>query len=311
MEFSLTPLGISAAQPAFGRHLSAHVLHAGNEIFLIDCGEGTQFQLNAFGIKRGRIRHIFISHLHGDHFYGLIGLLTSLGMNDREEPVSVYSPPGLENMIRVQFLGTGTEMPFPLHFLTLDAAGPQPVLETKHLEIRSFPLEHRTPTLGFLFREKQIPLNIIPEAIGRYRLDFDQIHAVKNGEDIVLNDGRRIPNGEVTLPPYRRRSFAYCSDTVFMEEMAEEIKGVDLLYHESTFLEKDAETAALTFHSTAAQAARIARLAGVGTLVLGHFSARYPDPAVFLDEAKIVFPNAVLAEEGKTIEIPLSRISTT
>jgi len=307
MEFSLIPLGISAAQPAFGRHLSAYVLHAGNDIFLIDCGEGTQFQLNAFGIKRSRIRHIFISHLHGDHFYGLIGLLTSLGMNDREDPVTVYSPPGLEEMIRIQFRGTGTEMPFPLHFVTLDAAGPQLVLETKHVEVRSFPLAHRTPTLGFLFREKQIPLNIIPEAIERYQLTFDQIRAAKRGEDIALEDGRRIPNAELTLPPYRRRSFAYCSDTVFLEEIAQEVKAVDLLYHESTFLEKDADTAALTFHSTAAQAARIALLAGVGTLVLGHFSARYPDANVFLEEAKTVFPNTILAEEGSPIEIPLLR----
>ena len=309
MEFSFTPLGISAAQPAFGRHLAAHILSAGNETFLIDCGDGTQFQLQEYGVKRGRIRNIFISHLHGDHCYGLIGLLTSLGMNDRKDPVTVFSPSGLETMIRVQFEVTGTELPFPLVFSPLTADGLRLVFESEFLEVWSFPLEHRTPTLGFLFREKQIPLNIIPEAIERYGLNFEQIRAVKKGEDLALPGGQRVLNRELTLPPYRRRSFAYCSDTVYKEGIAAYVRNVDLLYHESTFLETDAETAALTFHSTAAQAARVARLANAGTLVLGHFSARYPDASVFLAEALEVFPNAVLAKEGKAIDLPLVRVN--
>ena len=307
MEFSFTPLGVSAAQPAYGRHLAAHVLAAGPESFLLDCGEGTQFQLNTHSIKRGRIRHVFISHLHGDHFFGLIGLLTSLGMNDRKETLTVYSPPGLEEMIEVQFRISQTALPFPLVFRPLIAGGLHKLLETDQLEVFSFPLVHRTPTLGFLFREKQIPLNILPEAIERYQLTFEQIRAVKRGEDLRLVDGRLIPNREMTLPPYRPRSFAYCSDTAYAEEIVAAIRGVDLLYHESTFLEEDVETAALTFHSTAAQAAEIARLAAVGTLVIGHFSARYPDATVLLEEARRVFPKTVLAVEGTSVDVPLSR----
>ena len=307
MEFSFTPLGVSAAQPAYGRHLAAHVLAAGPESFLLDCGEGTQFQLNTHSIKRGRIRHVFISHLHGDHFFGLIGLLTSLGMNDRKETLTVYSPPGLEEMIEVQFRISQTALPFPLVFRPLIAGGLHKLLETDQLEVFSFPLVHRTPTLGFLFREKQIPLNILPEAIERYQLTFEQIRAVKRGEDLRLADGRLIPNREMTLPPYRPRSFAYCSDTAYAEEIVAAIRGVDLLYHESTFLEEDVETAALTFHSTAAQAAEIARLAAVGTLVIGHFSARYPDATVLLEEARRVFPKTVLAVEGTSVDVPLSR----
>ena len=307
MEFSFTPLGVSAAQPAYGRHLAAHVLAAGPESFLLDCGEGTQFQLNTHSIKRGRIRHVFISHLHGDHFFGLIGLLTSLGMNDRKETLTVYSPPGLEEMIEVQFRISQTALPFPLVFRPLIAGGLHKLLETDQFEVFSFPLVHRTPTLGFLFREKQIPLNILPEAIERYQLTFEQIRAVKRGEDLRLVDGRLIPNREMTLPPYRPRSFAYCSDTAYAEEIVAAIRGVDLLYHESTFLEEDAETAALTFHSTAAQAAEIARLAAVGTLVIGHFSARYPDATVLLEEARRVFPKTDLAVEGTSVDVPLSR----
>ncbi len=310
MEFTFTPLGVSAAQPAYGRHLAAHILSVGPESFLLDCGEGTQFQFNSHGIKRNRIGHVFISHLHGDHFFGLIGLLNSLGMNDRKEPLRVYAPPGLEEIIEVQFRITQSGLPFPLHFQALDPSLVEKILETEHVEVHSFPLAHRTPTLGFLFREKQIPLNIIPDAIDRYGLTFEQIRAVKAGEELRLPDGRLIPNTELTLPPYRPRSFAYCSDTAYKEDLVPVLKGVDLLYHESTFLEKDAEMAAITLHSTAAQAARIAKLAGAGTLLLGHYSARYPDAGVFLEEAKPIFPNTLLSEEGKAVEIPLIRTTS-
>jgi ribonuclease Z len=308
MEFSFTPLGLSAAQPAYGRHLAAHILSLGAESFLIDCGEGTQFQMSAFGVKRGRLSRVFISHLHGDHFFGLIGLLTSLGMNDRRAPLYIYAPPGLEAMIRFQMETTNTGLPFDLHFQALQAeAGLLLIWETERLEAYSFPLEHRAPTTGFLFREKAHPLNIIPEAIEEYGISFEQIRAVKRGEDLTLADGRVVPNEQLTLPPFRPRSFAYCSDTAFSERSAEFVRGVDLLYHESTFLEQDADLAAETFHSTAAQAARVAQLAGAKTLVLGHFSARYPDDRVFLEEAVKVFPNAILGKEGEKIEIPLSR----
>jgi ribonuclease Z len=307
MEFSFTPLGISAAQPAYGRGLAAHVFRAEPELYLIDCGEGTQFQLNKYGIKRHRIGHIFISHLHGDHFFGLIGLLTSMGMNDRREPLTVHAPPGLEQLIRFQLEVTGTDLSYPLSFHELRTDGLHRILETRRLEVFSFPLHHRTPTAGFLFREKPVPRNIRPEVIDQYTLDFEQIREIKAGADLELPDGRLVSNRELTLPPYRQRSLAYCSDTAYFEEMIPHMRGVDLLYHESTFREEDAELAAQTFHSTARQAAQIAQQAGVGQLLLGHFSARYPDARVLLEEARAVFPAAQLAEEGREVVIPPAR----
>ncbi|MCB9284537.1 MAG: ribonuclease Z [Lewinellaceae bacterium] len=309
MEFSFTPLGVSAAQPAYGRHLAGHVLSAGNELFLLDCGEGTQFQFNRYGVKRNRIRHIFISHLHGDHFFGLIGLLTSMGMNDRQEPLTVYSPPGLEQIIRLQLQWSGTQLPYALTFLPVDSSRRYRILETNHLEVDAFPLDHRTPCAGFLFREKPIPLNIIPEVIEQYGLSFEQIREIKEGAGLVLPDGQVVANRELTLAPYRPRSFAYCSDTAFSEAVAGYVEGVDLLYHESTFLEEDAGLAAQTWHSTARQAAEVARLAGAAMLVIGHYSARYPDVSVLLQEAGEVFRPVVRGEEGVAVSVPLVRIS--
>jgi ribonuclease Z len=307
MDFSFVSLGVSAAQPAYGRHLAAHVLCIEPELFLIDCGEGTQFQLNAFGVKRHRIRHIFISHLHGDHFFGLIGLLTSMGMNDRTEPLSIHAPAGLEEMIGLQLRLTGSVLPFEITYHPLTFSGMKCILETKRLEVFSFPLDHRTPACGFLFREKPLPLNIIPEKIAEYGLAFEQIREVKNGRDLELPGGQVIPNRELTLPPYKPRSFAYCSDTAYSAAIAPFIRGVDLLYHESTFMERDAELAALTWHSTSVQAARIALLAEAGQLVIGHFSARYYELQELLDEAREIFPRTILAEEGVAVHLPLVR----
>lgn len=306
MDFSFTSLGVSAAQPAYGRHLAAHVLCIEPELFLIDCGEGTQLQLNAFGVKRHRFRHIFISHLHGDHFFGLIGLLTSMGMNDRREPLSIHAPADLEEMITLQLRLTGSVLPFDISFHPLTFGGMRCILETERLEVCSFPLDHRTPACGFLFREKPLPLNIIPEKIAEYGLTFEQIRAVKSGSDLELPAGM-IPNRELTLPPYKPRSFAYCSDTAYSEAIVPYIRGVDLLYHESTFMDRDAELAALTWHSTAVQAARIALQAEAGQLVIGHFSARYYELQELLDEAREVFPRTILAEEGAAVHLPLVR----
>lgn len=306
MDFSFTSLGVSAAQPAYGRHLAAHVLCIEPELFLIDCGEGTQLQLNAFGVKRHRFRHIFISHLHGDHFFGLIGLLTSMGMNDRREPLSIHAPADLEEMITLQLRLTGSVLPFDISFHPLTFGGMRCIVETERLEVCSFPLDHRTPACGFLFREKPLPLNIIPEKIAEYGLTFEQIRAVKSGSDLELPAGM-IPNRELTLPPYKPRSFAYCSDTAYSEAIVPYIRGVDLLYHESTFMDRDAELAALTWHSTAVQAARIALQAEAGQLVIGHFSARYYELQELLDEAREVFPRTILAEEGAAVHLPLVR----
>lgn len=230
-----------------------------------------------------------------------------MGMSGREEPLTVFAHPDLEEMIGLQMRITGTRLPYELSFQHLAFEGLTLILETARTQVFSFPLDHRTPTAGFLFKEKPIPLNILPEAIERYGLSFEQIRKVKAGEDLIMPDGRVVSNGELTLPPYQPRSFAYCSDTAYVASLAEMVGGVDLLYHESTFLDQDADLAAQTWHSTALQAARLAEKAGAGTLILGHFSARYPDAQVLLDEARTLFPQAVLAEEGCPVNVLLKR----
>lgn len=307
MTFELTPLGISAAHPAFGRHPSGYYLNIQEQLFLIDCGEGIQMQLDNFGMKRGRLYHIFITHLHGDHFFGLIGLLTSLAMNGRTEPITVYSPSGLEEMIQVQLRVMGMSMPYRLTFVAVPTSTTTRLLENEELWVDAFPLKHRIPTVGYRFEEKPFQRNIRPEKIEEYQLSFEQIRAIKKGADLFLEDGRQVPNSDLTLSPPNPRSFAYCSDTVFDPDLLPYVHGVSLLYHESTFC-KDHETrAAETMHSTAEQAASIAQAAQVQYLMLGHFSSRYESLTPFLQEAQPIFEQTHLAEEGRPFSLPFRR----
>ena len=306
MRFELTLLGTNSALPAFGRFPSSQALNVQENHYLIDCGEGAQIRMSEFGVRRSRIRQVFISHLHGDHVYGLTGFLSSLALLGREEPMDIYSPPGLEEAIRVFLKHTGG-LSFPLRFTEIDTGRHQLIFEDGIIEAYSLPLVHRVPTSGFLFREKERPRNMRPEKIEAYHIPYRDIPAIKSGADYVLPNGRRVPNEELTLPPPAPRSYAYCSDTAFHEPLASMARGVNLLYHESTFCEDLREQAPLTGHSTARQAAEIARLAGAGKLILGHYSSRYKSLETFLREAREVFPNTELGLDGKVFEVPLER----
>jgi ribonuclease Z len=307
MHFELTVLGCNSALPAHGRHPSAHIFNGREELFLIDCGEATQIQLRRYHIRANRIRRILISHLHGDHFFGLIGLLTSLSLNGRNKAMTIFSPSGLEEIIRLQLSASQTELSFPLEFVEIRTEENYRLFETKHLEVFTFPLIHRIPTCGFLFREKPLLLNVDSQKLKAFQVPVDQIKALKEGKDFITPEGKRIPNRTFTLPRYISRSFAYCSDTLYTESILPYIKEVDLLYHEATFGNDKRQEVENTLHSTAAQAAMIARKAGARKLIIGHFSSRYRDLSPLLSQARAVFPNTFLAEEGKTFDLPLRR----
>ncbi|MFN7115280.1 MAG: ribonuclease Z [Saprospiraceae bacterium] len=308
MRFELTLLGTGAALPMPGRFTSAQVLNVNDRLYLIDCGEGTQMRLTEFQIRRSKIGQIFISHLHGDHFYGLMGLLTSFALNDRTQPLDIFSPPGLEEIIRVMlhYQGSGLS-PYPIHFHIVDTAQYQLIFEDNQVEVYSIPLQHRIPTSGYLFREKPRLRNILPEKIKEYNIPFPAIKKIKEGADFLLPDGRVIANVELTAAPVNPRAYAYCSDTMYAPEIIPYIKGVDLLYHEATFLHEDANIALENSHSTTLQAATIAREAQAIQLVIGHFSSRYKDASLFVQEARTIFPATVGGEDGMVLEVPFRR----
>jgi ribonuclease Z len=305
VSFELTILGSSSALPTSRRFPTAHLLKVDERFFLIDCGEGTQMQLRRFGLNPGRIQHIFISHLHGDHIFGLFGLLSSLGMMGRKVALNLYGPENLESMLREHFRFFGAP-PFELLF-HLPAGEGEVIYEDNRLTVLPIPLKHRTPTFGYLFREKKKPLNVRKDRIEMYGLGIADLVKVKQGEDHITPGGKRIPNAELTLPPYHQRSYAYLSDTAYDPGLAESIRGVDLLFHEATFSRKDQDLARDTLHSTAEQAARVAREAGAARLLIGHFSTRYRDPALLVEEAREVFPNTDGVNDGDVFSLPPRR----
>ncbi|MBK6993544.1 MAG: ribonuclease Z [Lewinellaceae bacterium] len=299
----LTILGNSSGGPFHGRHYTAQVLQVENQTYLIDCGEGTQMQIFKYRIKVDACKQIFISHLHGDHVFGLIGLITNWSHRKRSEPLHIFSPPGLQELIETTIRVCGIRLSYVIEFQEVDATISAKVFETPKLEVWTIPLHHRSPTSGWLFREKPKPRNIRPEKIEEYSIPFVAIPAIKAGGDFELPDGSRVPNAELTLDPPSPVSYAFCSDTAFSEPVAEIVRGVDLLYHEATFINENAQEAVISFHSTAAQAAEIARRAGVKRLILGHISGRYADTAQHLIEARAVFEQVEIAEEGKKWDV--------
>ena len=303
MGFELKILGANSAKPAYNRNQTSQLLTVQNELFLIDCGEGTQLQLSHYKIKVSRIKHIFISHLHGDHFFGLIGLISTMHLQRRATPLNLYGPPGLAEIITMQLKVSGTVLSYPLHFNEINPEKSCRVFENDKITIQTIPLIHRIPCVGFLFREKIKPRRIIKEKIQKEFYLVDMVR-LKNGEDIMdENDSVIYKNTDYTLPPKKSRSYAYCSDTRYHEGIISHIKGVDLLYHEATFLSDREQRAEETFHATARQAALIAKKAEVGQLLIGHYSSRYRDITPFEAEAKQVFDNTILAIEGETIYI--------
>ncbi len=292
-------LGNGSGGPFQGRHYSAHVLHNRRHYFLIDCGEGTQEQLHRYRVPVDKINQIFITHLHGDHVFGLFGLLTSYALKNRERPIQLFSPPGLKALICEVARYCSLRFPYPLNFVEVNPDKSDKVFENSALEVWTVPLHHGTPCTGWLFREKPRPLNIRPEAIAHYHLSYDQIRAIKSGQDLLLNNGTLVPNAKLTLPPKPLLSYAYCSDTAPSDAVAEAVHGVSLLYHEATFTDEHSEEAAFAKHATARQAAAIAKAAQAHQLLLGHFSGRYSDIEQHLREAQEIFPNTIAACEGE------------
>ena len=303
MAFSVTILGSSSALPTTDRHLTAHLLNVDERFFLIDCGEGTQLQLKKYKAKFSRLNHIFITHLHGDHVFGLPGLISTLNLLGRKTDLHIYAHPHLEKILS-QFLSFFyNQLNFSLIYHPLKLSSYDLLFEDDKLEISSLPLNHRIPTCGFVFREKQRLRNIQKEMIGYYKIPIREIANIKKGEDFITEEGIVIPNSKLTHDPETSKSYAFCSDTAYHDNIIPYIKEVDLLYHEATFSDADRERAIETFHSTASDAAKIAQLANAKKLIIGHFSARYKDVTPLRLEAQKIFRNTETAEDGMQIDL--------
>ena len=297
--FEVLILGNSSATPIYGRHPTSQVLNVNEQLFLIDCGEGTQMQLSRYGIKASRINHIFISHLHGDHYLGLTGLLSSQHLVGRQSELHLYGPAALKEILDIQFKHANTSLRYPLVFHPTDPAQETLLFENTSLSVRTFPLRHRIPCTGFRFDEKARTATLRKDLVERLNIPVSHLRSLKKGIDYVSADGTIYAAKDLTFPSPASRSYAYCSDTVVHDEYLQAIQGVDLLYHESTFLHDRVDRAKETFHSTCLEAAQVAQSVGAKKLLLGHFSARYKDLQPFLDESRAVFPHSDLSEEGK------------
>ena len=306
----LTILGFNSAIPTIRTNPTSQLLRCGNENFLIDCGEGTQVQLRKAKVKFTSINNIFISHLHGDHVFGLIGLISSFHLLGRTEPLYIYGPRGIKKLIETQLLLTESINYFEINFIELTSQESELIYEDNKMSVWTIPLNHRIYTNGFLFKEKVKPRKLNMDLINLYpEIQTCDYHNLKLGKDFISEKGEIIKNEFLTLPPKHSFSYAFCSDTTFIPHIISQIKGTDVLYHEATFLDDLKELASKTGHTTAYQAAQIAKAAKVKLLILGHFSNRYTDLSVFKEEAEKVYPNTIIPEELFTLdfnELPLS-----
>jgi ribonuclease Z len=298
---AVTILGNNSALPAFDRHPTAQVVTMEDQIFLVDCGEGTQMQMAKYKIRRSKINYIFISHLHGDHYFGLIGLLTSMGLLGRTQDLHIYAPSALQDIIGLQLRVADIHLPYPLHFHTLDTEGP--ICKEAKFEVSCFPVYHRIECWGFRFREVRPFRRINPEKARQYNVPSSFFDRLKWGESYLRKDGVLVENQAVTEPAAKARSYAYAADTLFDPRVAERVRGADLLYHETTYLKDLGEQAGKRYHSTTVQAATIALEAGVERLLIGHFSSKYEKLQAFEQEAREIFPNTDLALEGVTYKV--------
>ncbi|MEO6038774.1 MAG: ribonuclease Z [Saprospiraceae bacterium] len=299
----LTILGHSAGGPYHGRPFTAQVLQVEQHLFLIDCGEGTQMQLFHYSVRFDRCNQIFISHLHGDHVFGLMGIITNWCLKKRTKTLQIFSPPGLRELVESTCRICQVRVPYPIEFYEVKTDHSTKIFENQKVEVWSVPLSHRVPTSGWLFREKIKARNMRADKIGEYGIHYSLIPGIKAGNDLTLPDGRIVPNAELTTPPPAPLAYAFCSDTAPSPVVVEAVRGVDLLYHEATFTNEHTAEAAISFHSTAEQAAGIAAQAGVGRLLIGHFSGRYADTEGLLAEARAVFARTEVAEAGLRVEV--------
>lgn len=299
--FDIHILGCGSALPTT-RHLpSSQVIDLRDKLYMIDCGEGTQLQIRRMHLKFTRLTHIFITHLHGDHCFGLPGLISTLGLLGRTGELVIHGPKDLEAYLQPLMKQFLHGLPYPVRLNLIDPAKHSLVMEDRSVQVHSIPLKHRIPCCGYLFCEKSKEAHIIREMIDFYQVPVRQLKDIKAGADYLTPDGQCIPNARLTRPAETPKRYAYCSDTMFNPDIVPYIEGIDLLYHEATFGEDNAARCRETFHSTAKQAAEIARMAQVKRLLIGHYSARYENPAALLKEAAAVFPNTLLAEEGMII----------
>lgn len=299
---NLTILGCYAATPRTFTNPTSQVLEIKNRVFLIDCGEGTQVQLRKNKIRFSRINHIFISHLHGDHLYGLVGLVSTFMLLNRTTDLHIYGPKGIKEIINLQLKLSNSWPNYGLFFHELESNESEIVFEDDKVIVRTIPLKHRIYTNGFLFQEKVGDRKLDMNAVQNYEIDKCYYQKIKNGKDITLDDGRLIENHKLTFDPIPPLSYAFCSDTAYDESIIPIINGVDVLYHESTFLDSEEELAQKTQHSTAKEAATIAFKANVKQLILGHYSTRYDSIKLFKEQAETIFPNILLADDGRSFE---------
>jgi ribonuclease Z len=304
MSLALTILGCHSATPRVNAHPTSQYLEINNRHFLIDCGEGTQRQMRKHKVGFSKINHIFISHLHGDHFFGLIGLISTFGILNRDKELHIYGPKGLKEVTRLQLKVSKSYSKFDIVYHELTSKESELIFEDENVSVTTIPLNHRVYTNGFLFKEKEKSKKLNIENVKLYpEIETCDYHNIKAGKDVTLESGEIVKNEELTLPPTRSKSYAFCSDTSYKEDIVPIIKNVDLLYHEATFLSDREDLATKTKHSTAKQAAQIALLANANQLVIGHYSSRYSNIDLFKKEASAIFPNVVLAEEGKKISL--------
>lgn len=298
----LTILGCYAATPRTLTNPTSQVLEIKNRLFLIDCGEGTQVQLRKNKLKFSKINHVFISHLHGDHFFGLVGLISTFALLGRTNDLHIYGPKGVKEIIDLQLRLSNSWTNYQLFFHELESKESEIIFEDEKVIIKTIPLKHRVYTNGFLFQEKIGERKLDLHVVQDFEIDTCYYQNIKNGKDITLDDGRVIANSKLTFDPDPALSYAFCSDTKYNEDIIPIIENVSVLYHESTFLDSEESLASKTMHSTAKEAARIALKANAGQLILGHYSTRYDSIELFKDEAETIFKEVLLAEDGKSFE---------
>ncbi len=303
MVFELSIIGSSSATPVYDRFPTAQVLNHDGDLYLIDCGEGTQVQLIRLKVKFHKIDHIFISHLHGDHYLGLVGLIFSLNLNGRTKPLYIFGPPGLMDIIEVHQRISAEKLRFEIIFHQNEHDGYHKIFETNLIEVYTFPLNHRIPTTGFLFKEKPKKRKLNSTEINRYQVPISYFEYLQKGADWHMSDGFLVENSKLTIAPPPPRSYAFVSDTRYLPELTDFLTGTDLIYHEATFMQDMFERAVQTLHSTSEEAATFAKMTSAKQLILGHFSARYIDLNPLLKEAQAIFPNTELAKEGCVFQV--------